>query len=168
MNEHTVEFAIALPPEFNSMDLLDPEVTQAMPPALAQTLTAAHQGFEGARVMMLRSLIAVTEEHKPLAAGLSVAIAAPDVPLAAKPLVAEDFEGSAVAAISLPVGQGLRVREEFPTQVEGLPVIGLRVQYLLHTEHGLLTITFETPQAAETEDWEAFFDAMAETARLIA
>ena len=28
MNEHTVEFAISLPPEFNSMDLLDPEVAR--------------------------------------------------------------------------------------------------------------------------------------------
>ncbi|HET9105015.1 MAG TPA: hypothetical protein VFN55_16815 [Solirubrobacteraceae bacterium] len=168
MDEHTVEFAIALPPEFNSIDLLDPGVTQSMPPALAQTLIDAHKGVQGARVMMLRSLIAVTEEREPLAAGLSVAIAAPDVPLAAQPLVAEDFEGSEVAAISLPVGQGLRVRDEFPTEVEGLPVIGLRVQYLLHTEHGLLTITFETPQAAETEDWETFFDAMAQTATLIA
>ena len=69
--------------------------------------------------------------------------------------------------MSLPAGQGLRVREEFPTAVGGLSVIALRVQYLLHTEDGLLTITFETPQAAETEDWEKLFDAMAETAQLI-
>lgn len=168
MHEHTLEFAIALPPEFNSLDLLDPEVTRSMPPALVHTLADAHKGFDGARLMMLRGLIGVTQERNPLAAGLSVALASPEVPLAQKPLEAEDFDGSDVAAISLPVGQGLRIRGEFATQVEGLPVIGLRVQYLLHTEHGLLTITFETPQAAETEDWEAFFDAMAQTATLIA
>jgi hypothetical protein len=45
-------------------------------------------------------------------------------------------------------------------------VAALQVQYMLHTEHGLLTITLNTPQAAETEDWERLFDALAATAEL--
>ena len=168
MNEHTVEFAISLPEHWNSLDLLDPEVAQAMPPQLAATMAAAADGAQGARVMMLRSLVAVTEDREPLAAGLSVMLAAADAPISTAPLRAEEFEGADVAAITIPVGKGLRVRSEFPTTVGELPVIGLRVQYLLHTEHGLLTVTFETPQAAETEDWEQLFDAMAQTATLIA
>ncbi len=168
MAEHTVEFAIALPAQFNSLDLLDPEVTQAMPPQLAEMMGAAAGNVEGARVMMLRSLVAVTEEREPLAAGLSVMLAAADTPLSSQPMTPEDFAGSDVAAITLPVGNGLRVREEFPTVVGDLPVIGLRVQFLVQTGHGLLTITFETPQAAETEDWEALFDAMAQSATLLA
>jgi hypothetical protein len=45
-------------------------------------------------------------------------------------------------------------------------VAALQVQYLLHTEHGLLTIALDTPQAADTDEWEQLFDALAATARL--
>ena len=117
--------------------------------------------------MMLRSLIAVTEDREPLAAGLSVALAGPEVPLAAEPLQAEDFDGSEVAAISCRSVRACACATSSRPTVGGLPVIALRVQYLLHTEHGLLTITFETPQAADTEEWETLFDAMADTAQLI-
>lgn len=168
MTEDTLQFAISLPPEWADVDLLDPGIADGMPSELAQALAFAAKGTDQARMLMVRSLVAVTEAREPLAAGLSVALAGPGTPVATAPLRAEEFAGSEVSAISLPVGKGLRVRDFFATTVGDLPVEGLRVQYLVHTEHGLLTVTFTTEQAAETEDWEGLFDAMAQSARLLA
>lgn len=167
MIEHTVEFAVSLPPAFNALDLLDPEVGKAMAEPMARMLDDAQRGDSPARVMMLRSLVAVTEKREPLAAGLTVMLADAQAPISSAPLHAEDLDGADISAISLPVGQGLRIRSLHPSAFGELPIEALRVQYLIQTEHGLLTINFDTPQAAETEGWEKLFDAMAQTATLL-
>ncbi|MGH2915266.1 MAG: hypothetical protein ACRDMX_09780, partial [Solirubrobacteraceae bacterium] len=131
---------------------------------LSESLGIAARGSDQARVLMLRSLMAISSAREPLAAGLAVALAEPSAPVSEQPLEPETFNGAEVAAISLPVGDGVRVRRLVESRYGELPIQALQVQYLVHTDHGLLTIAFTTPQAAETEDWEALFDALAATA----
>jgi hypothetical protein len=161
-----VAFAIALPPGWREVDLLDPDAAEGLGALLTSTLQRAAEGADHARLLMLRSLFAVTEKREPMAAGLSVLLADPAAPVSQTALRGGAFDDADVAAITLPVGAGLRVRRLVPAIVGDLRVAALQVQYLLHTEHGLLTITLETPQAAETADWEHLFDALAATARL--
>jgi hypothetical protein len=166
MSDENLTFAIALPPEFDSIDLLDPENAVELGAPMARALGYAAHGTEQAQVLMLRSLFAVTGAREPLAAGLAVALADTSAPVSQSPLNDDSFDGADLAAVTLPAGPGMRVRRLVPSQVGGLPVAALQVQYLLHTAHGLLTITLTTPQAAETEDWEQLFDALAATAEL--
>lgn len=172
MSSDSLTFAIAVPPGWQELDLLDPAAEQAVGAPLAAALAGGARGTDQAQLLMLRSLVAVTESREPLAAGLSVTLAGPAAPISQVPLdpatlSADDaFAGAEVSAMTLPGGSGLRVRRLVPTTVGDLPVLGLQVQYLLHTEHGLLTITLDTPQAADTEDWEHMFDALAATARV--
>lgn len=163
-----VSFAIALPPEWKEIDLLSSEAERVLETPLAASLAAAARGSEHARLLMLRSLVAITSAGEPLAAGLSVALADRSAPISQIPLSAESFGGAEVSAVTLPVGSGVRLRRVAPAQVlAGVgPLEVLRVQYMLETELGLLTITFTTPQAARTREWGRLFDAMAETARL--
>lgn len=163
-----VSFAIALPPDWEGIDLLSSEAERLMDTPLADALAAAARGSEQARLLMLRSLVAVTSAGEPLAAGLSVALADRSAPISQIPLSAESFDDAEVSAVILPVGSGVRLRRVAPAQVlAGVdPLEVLRVQYMLETELGLLTITFTTPQAARTLEWERLFDAMANTAEL--
>jgi hypothetical protein len=166
MSDENLTFAIALPPEFHSIDLLDAENAAELGAPLARALGFAAHGTAQAQVLMLRSLYAVTSAREPLAAGLSVALADLTAPVSSAPLSDASFDDADLAAVTLPAGPGVRVRRLVPSAVGGLPVAALQVQYLLHTEHGLLTITLTTPQAAETDDWELMFDAVAATAEL--
>ena len=155
-----------MPPGWQELDLLDPAAEEALGAPLADALAGAASGSDQAQLLMLRSLVAVTESREPLAAGLAVTLAGPAAPISQEALSADAFAGADVAAITLPAGSGLRVRQLVPTTIGDLPVAALQVQYLLQTEHGLLTITLDTPQAADTEDWERLFDGLAATARL--
>ncbi len=174
MSNGNLTFAIAVPPQWQELDLLDPAAEQALGAPLANALAGAERGTAQAQLLMLRSLVAVTESREPLAAGLSVTLAGPAAPISQAPLDVQALAGdnafadsdADVSAITLAAGSGLRVRRLVLTTVGDLPVAALQVQYLLHTEHGLLTITLDTPQAADTEDWEHLFDALAATARL--
>ena len=81
-----LDFAIALPEEWSYVDLLDPDAAEWAGPGLAETLAAARQGGTAARMLMMRSLVAHTAEGEPLTAGLTVALADSDTPLASEPL----------------------------------------------------------------------------------
>jgi hypothetical protein len=166
MSHENLTFAIALPPEFHSIDLLDPENAAELGAPMAKALGYAAHGTEQAQLLMLRSLFAVSSAREPVAAGLAVALADPSAPISQSPLNDDSFDDADLAAVTLPAGPGVRVRRLVPSTVGGLPVVALQLQYLLHTAHGLLTITLSTPQAAETEDWERLFDAVAATADL--
>jgi hypothetical protein len=163
-----VSFAIALPPDWAEIDLLSSEAEHVLDGPLAPALAAAARGSEHARLLMVRSLVAVTPDREPLAAGLSVALADRSAPVSQLSPSAASFDDADVSAVTLPVGSGIRVRHVAPAEVlDGVGSLEvLRVQYLLQTELGLLTITFTTPQAAPTREWERLFDAMADTAQL--
>lgn len=168
MTELDVTFAIALAPEWEQLDLLDPEADQVIDAPLAAALQQGATGGPHARLLMARSLYRATPGGRPLGMGLSVLLADREAPVSAAPFDDADFGDAEVAAIELPVGSGLRVRKLGPgAEIEGEPILVLSVQYLIHTGRGLLTITLATPQAAHTEEWEELFDAMARTAELI-
>jgi hypothetical protein len=166
MRDENLTFAMALPPGWQELDLLEPGASEELGVPLANALAFAARGTDQAQLLMLRSLFAVTSAHEPLAAGLCVALADPSAPVSESPLSEDAFAGAEIAGVTLPAGAGLRVKRFVPAMVGDLPVAALQVQYLLQTEHGLLTITLNTPQAAETEDWEHLFDALAATAEL--
>jgi hypothetical protein len=166
MRDESLTFAIAVPPEWRELDLLEPGAAEELGVPLANALAFAARGTDQAQLLMLRSLFAVTSAREPLAAGLCVALADPSAPVSQAPLSVDSFAGADLAAVTLPAGSGLRVKRFVPATVGDLPVAALQVQYMLHTEHGLLTITLNTPQAAQTEDWERLLDALAATAEL--
>jgi hypothetical protein len=163
-----LDFAIALPEDWSYVDLLDPDAAQWAGADLDSTLAVAREGGRSARMLMLRSLIAYTPEGEPLTAGLTVALAVSDAPVASQPLEELSLPGAELSAVQLPAGSGVRVRRIVKTAP--LPEAGsipmLSVQYLLHTSHGLLTIGFTTGQASHPQAWEQLFDAMAATAEL--
>lgn len=163
-----VSFAIALPPDWKEIDLLSSEAEHVIDPSLGAALETAAHGGQHARLLMVRSLVTVTPAGEPLAAGLSVAVADRSAPISQVSLSAVSFGDAEVSAVTLPVGRGIRVRRLAPAEVvHGVgPLEVLRVQYMLQTELGLLTITFTTPQAARTREWEQLFAVMADTARL--
>jgi hypothetical protein len=168
MNPMDVTFAIALAPDWEQIDLLDPDADQVIDAPLAAALRRGAQGGPHARLLMARSLYMATPGGSPLGMGLSVLLADREAPVSSASLEHADFGDADVAAIELPVGIGLRVRRvQDGAQIEGEPVPVLSVQYLIHTSHGLLTMTLSTPQAASTEEWEEMFDAMARTAELV-
>jgi hypothetical protein len=167
MNDVDVTFAIALAPDWEQIDLLDPDTDQVIDAPLAAALQRGAQGGPHARLLMARSLYMATPGGSPLAMGLSVLLADREAPVSSATLEDTDFGDADVAAIELPVGSGLRVRKLEPGAVmEGEPIPVLSVQYLLHTSRGLLTMTLSTPQASSTAEWEEMFDAMAHTAEL--
>jgi hypothetical protein len=168
MSATNVSFAIALPEDWQQIDLLAPDAEQVLDGPLAAALAFAARGSEEAQLLMLRSLVAIAGDGRPLAAGLSVALAGPSAPVSSEPLDVESFRGAEVTAITLPVGSGVRVLEVARTgaRIAGEPLRMLKVQYLIDTVHGLLTITLATAQASAAEEWEQLFDAMAATSEL--
>lgn len=167
MNDLDATFAIALAPDWEQLDLLDPDADQAIDPPLAAALQRGARGGPHARLLMARSLYRATPGGSPLGMGLSVLLADREAPVSSTALEDSAFGDADVAAIDLPVGSGLRVRTVEPgAEIEGRPIPVLSVQYLLHTPRGLLTITLTTPQSAHTQEWEELFDAMARTAEL--
>jgi len=167
MNDVDVTFAIALAPDWQQIDLLDPDADQMIDAPLAAAMQRGARGGPHARLLMARSLYMATPAGSPLAMGLSVLLADREAPVSSASLADGDFGDADVAAIELPVGQGLRVRRVQPgAELEGEPVLVLTVQYLIHTSRGLLTMTLSTPQASSTTEWEEMFDAMAHTAEL--
>jgi hypothetical protein len=158
---------MALAPEWQQIDLLAPGAERMLDGPLAAALARGARGGPHARLLMARSLFALAPGGEPLAAGLSVALADREAPVSEEPLRADAFDDAEVAAITLPIGSGLRVRELVSdTVVVGIEIPMLRIQYLIHCRLGLLTITLTTPQAARTEEWEALFDGLAATAEL--
>lgn len=167
MNHVDVTFAIALAPDWQQIDLLDPDADQVIDAPLAAAMQRGAQGGPHARLLMARSLYMATPGGSPLGMGLSVLLADREAPVSSASLEDADFGDADLAAIELPVGNGLRVRRvQDGAEIEGEPVPVLSVQYLIHTRRGLLTMTLSTPQAASTEEWEQMFDAMARTAEL--
>jgi hypothetical protein len=167
MNHLDVAFAIALAPDWEQIDLLDPGADQVIDAPLAAAMRRGAQGGPHARLLMARSLYMATPGGSPLGMGLSVLLADREAPVSSATLEDTDFGDAEVAAIELPVGSGLRVRRLQPgAEIEGEAIPVLSVQYLIHTGRGLLTMTLSTPQAASTEEWEEMFDAMARTAEL--
>jgi hypothetical protein len=167
MNHLDVAFAIALAPDWEQIDLLDPGADQVIDAPLAAAMRRGAQGGPHARLLMARSLYMATPGGSPLGMGLSVLLADREAPVSSATLEDTDFGDAEVAAIELPVGSGLRVRKVQPgAEIEGEPIPVLSVQYLIHTSRGLLTMTLSTPQASSTEEWEEMFDAMARTAEL--
>lgn len=168
MPSETITFAIALPPDWQGIDLLSDEAEQILDGPLAYALAYAARGSEHAQLLLLRSLVALTPAGEPLAAGLAVTFAHRSAPVADTALCSGAFEGCQVSAIMLPAGAGVRVSRVAPAPilVATAPLDLLRVQYLIHTDRGLLTITFTTPQAPGAREWEPLFDAMAGTAGL--
>jgi hypothetical protein len=167
MNDVDVTFAIALAPEWEQIDLLDPDADQVIDAPLAAAFRRGAQGGPHARLLMARSLYMATPGGSPLGMGLSVLLADREAPVSSATPEDTDFGDAGVAAIELPVGSGLRVRRVEPgAEIEGEPVLVLSVQYLIHTSRGLLTMTLSTPQASSTAEWEEMFDAMARTAEL--
>lgn len=167
MTETNAQFAIALAPDWEQIDLLAPGADAVIDGPLAAALHRGALGGPHARMLMARSLYTVSPDGKPLGAGLSVMLADREAPIAAEPLREDEFADAEVAAITLPVGSGLRVRQvSGGAVIDGVDIPVLSVQYLIHTSLGLLTITLTTPQAAHTEEWEHLFDAMAHTAEL--
>jgi hypothetical protein len=163
-----VTCAVALPPDWQQIDLLDPDGEPVLDGPLAAALAHAAHGTGHARLLMLRSLFALTTTGQPLAAGLAVTLAEPSAPVSSQPLTEDSFTGREVAAVTLPAGSGLRVRHIAPAGMlaGSEPLQVLRIQYLLHTSHGLLTLTFTTPQAPRAPEWNSLFDAMAATCEL--
>ncbi len=164
----SVEFAIALPAGWQSIDLLAADAPIEV--SFARALGLAARGGEHARLLMLRSLVAPGEANEPLGAGLSVLYADRSAPVSSAPLEPGEFGDCEVTAVVLAAGPGVRLRRVAPAVVvaQAEPVPVLRVEYLIEAAQGLLTITFTTPQAQRTEEWEQLFDAMARTAELTA
>jgi hypothetical protein len=158
-------FATALPPGWRGIDLLASDTGELLGEPMSDALALAASGADQARPLMLCSLVAFTEDGEPLAAGLSVMLADRAAPVSRAPLTARSFEGCEVSAVTLPLGSGLRVRHLAQADVlaGSAPLEVLRIQYLIHTVAGLLTVTFVTPQAPRTGAWELLFDAMATT-----
>lgn len=169
MSATEIGFAIALPPDWEAIDLLASD-TGAFDATVAEAIEVARRGGEHAQLLMLAALVAMTPEGQPLSAGLAVTFADRQAPVSDAELAPESFPDDAdVTAVKLPVGAGLRVRHVAPAEVlagrEPLPM--LRVQYLLHTSRGLLTLTFTTAQAPQADVWNGMFDAMAATCELV-
>jgi hypothetical protein len=162
------DIAIALPDGWQDIDLLAGDAADVLGTPLAGALAEAAAGSPQARLLMLRSLVAQTPSGEPLSAGLSIAIADAAAPVSQEPLRPESFAEREVAVTRLPVGTGLRIRHVAPARVlAGRPPLEmLRVQYLLDTAHGLLTITFTTAQAPHAPEWETLFDAMVATCEI--
>jgi hypothetical protein len=168
MAAENMSFEIALPEGWQDIDLLTGDAEEVLDGPLAAALAYATRGSEHARLLMLRSLVALTPSGQPLSAGLAVMLADDSTPVAQGPLTADSFEDADVAAITLPAGEGVRVRRVAPAGVlaGAEPLEMLRVQYLIHTSQGLLTVTFSTAQAPGAREWDALFDAMATTCKL--
>jgi hypothetical protein len=158
-----LEFAIALPEGWASIDLLDESGAELLDPSLARSLAEAGRGERG-RLVMLRALLCAAGESLPVCAGLAVTMATTREPLP-ELSAADTLAGYKVVAVTLPVGSGLRLSRVEPTELPGRIEV-LKVQYLLHTADGLLGITFTAFQGARDPAWAALFDAMAATARL--
>lgn len=154
-----VSFAIALPTGWREVDLLGPDARTMIDGALIDALATASRGSDQARMLMLRGLVTITEGGEPLAAGLAVTVAYRTAPVSAEPLRPDRLACRDVSAVELPAGPGVRVRHLTRDRE-------LRVQYLIETGIGLLTITFTTFQSAQTLEWEQLFAAMARTAEL--
>jgi hypothetical protein len=160
-------FAIAVPPDWEAIDLLSSD-TGAFDATVAEAIENARRGGEHAQLLMLVALVAVSPSGQPLSAGLAVTFADRDAALAAASLSPASFGDADVTALQLPVGGGVRVRHVAPATAlagdEPLPM--LRLQYLIHTVQGLLTLTFTTAQDPHADVWDGFFDAMAATCEL--
>ncbi len=168
MSATEIGFAIALPPDWEAIDLLASDTT-AFDATVAEAIENARRGGEHAQLLMLAALMAMSPGGEPLSAGLAVTFADRDAPVAEASLTPESFpDGGDVTAVQLPVGSGLRVRHVAPAAVlgDGDPLPMLRIQYLLHTLQGLLTLTFTTAQAPHADVWDGLFDAMAATCEL--
>ncbi|HWF55713.1 MAG TPA: hypothetical protein VG223_13825 [Solirubrobacteraceae bacterium] len=168
MRDWNITFAIAVPDGWQGLDLIGPDAERYLDRPLARALAQAAHGAEHADLLMLRGLIARVPGGRPLSAGLAVTLADPIAPVSSAPLTAASFDGHDVAAVALPAGSGLRVRYVEPAEVlagGGLHDV-LHLQYLLHSELGLLTITFTTLQAPDAPEWGQFFDALAATAEV--
>ncbi len=168
MAERSVSFAIALDPEWEQVDLLTREGGRRIHGTLAAVLIRAARTDGRSQSLMARSLVARAPSGEPLAAGLHASLA-PQPAAVPWTGVEDDAFGAAsdVAAITLPVGDGLRVREAIVHRSSsGSEIPVLRVRYLVHTPLGLLTVSLTTFQTARTAEWERLFDAMAQTARL--
>jgi hypothetical protein len=166
--DRDVSFAIALPTDWEGLDLLGDAGVELLRPRVARLLLAAAHGGRHAELLMLRSLIARGSSGRALSAGLAVTIADTTTPVATQPLEADAFAGKQVSAVTVKAGSGLRVRHvsSAPALDTEETVDVLYVQYLLHTELGLLTLTFTTLQAPDAPEWEQFFDGLAATAEL--
>src|ERR1700761_1982716 len=162
MNSVDVTFAIALAPDWQQIDLLDPDADQVIDAPLAAALRRGAQGGPHARLLMARSLYMATPDGSPLGMGLSVLLADREAPVSSATPQDTDFGDADVSAIALPIGNGLRVRKVATgAEIDGEPIPVLSVQYLIHTPRGLLTMTLTTPQAAaSTQEWEEMVDAM--------
>lgn len=160
-------FAIALPPDWEAVDLLASD-TAAFDATVAEAIENARRGGEHAQLLMLVALVAAAPSGQPLSAGLAVTFADRQAPVSDAQLTPQSFgDGAAVTAVNLPLGSGLRIRHVAPSSVlEGERLPMLRLQYLIHTQKGLLTMTFTTAQAPEAEVWDGLFDAMAATCEL--
>ncbi|MDQ6744869.1 MAG: hypothetical protein M3Z27_02445 [Actinomycetota bacterium] len=167
MAQRDISFAIALPPGWDSIDLLQAD-QPLIEGSVAEVLAGAARDGEHAQLLMLRALVATAPDSEPLAAGLSVTVADSPTPVASEPLDPDTFAGCEVSAVTLPVGGGLRVRQIAPAPVPkgAEPLDVLRLQYLTDAPQGLLSVTFATVQAPRAGQWEQLFDAMAATSRL--
>lgn len=167
MSTTELGFAIGLPPDWEAIDLLSSD-TGAFDATVAEAIENARRGGDHAQLLMLVALVATSPSGQPLSAGLAVTFADRDTPLAEASLRPESFGDAGVTAVQLPVGGGVRVRHVAPASAlagdEPLPM--LRMQYLIHTQKGLLTMTFTTAQAPHAEVWDGLFDAMAATCEL--
>jgi hypothetical protein len=97
MTQRDLSFAIALAPDWQQIDLLAPEADRLIDASLAAALARGARGGPHARLLMTRSLYAVTPAGEPLAAGLTVALADREAPVSSAPLEADDFDGAEVA-----------------------------------------------------------------------
>jgi len=162
-----IGLAIALPPGWEAVDLLASD-TAAFDATVAEAIENARRGGEHAQLLMLVALVAMSPSGQPLSAGLAVTFADRQAPVSDAELTPASFGGAEVTAVQLPVGGGLRVRHVAPASAlagdEPLPM--LRLQYLIHTVQGLLTLTFTTAQDPHADVWNGFFDAMAATCEL--
>jgi hypothetical protein len=164
-----VDFQIALPEGWTALDLLASDEDHLIDGKRGDALAAAARGSEHAKLLMLCSLVAYTPDGEPLEAGLSVALADSSAPISAAPLSELSVPDGELAAVRTPAGSGVRVTRM--TETPALPELGraamLSVQYLLHTDHGLLTLTFTTPQVSRPDVLQQFFDAMASTGEIV-
>jgi hypothetical protein len=165
----TTVFEIAVPPGWQQLDLLAKIPDPAVPSEAVEALAEASRLRGYGTLLLVRALVARESGVPPVSAGLVATLADPrTAPMSA--LSASDGFGNAdVSAVKLPVGRGVRVKHVVSTEVlDGvLAPAFLSVQYLLDSEHGLLTMTFTTAQGQPSGEWEKLFDAMAFTAKLI-
>ncbi|MGH2914258.1 MAG: hypothetical protein ACRDMX_04645, partial [Solirubrobacteraceae bacterium] len=70
MRGDQLTFTIGLPPYWGSVDLLEPGNGTQLGAELSESLGIAARGSDQARVLMLRSLMAISSAREPLAAGL--------------------------------------------------------------------------------------------------